>query len=111
MTLTPAVSYRVNNRLYLGAGLNVMYGYLDAEIGINNIPEARSDGQLKYDDSRWGYGANLGIPVADYGIPVSYKFTGKIHKVTIDVQEMKKADKADEEKSRAVAAHKKALSD
>ena len=54
-----------------------------------DIPEARSDGQLKYDDSRWGYGANLGIPVADYGIPVPYKFTCKIHKVTIDVQEMK----------------------
>ena len=50
-------------------------------------------------------------PVADYGIPVPYKFTGKIHKVTIDVQEMKKADKADEGKARAVAAHKKAMSD
>ncbi len=50
-------------------------------------------------------------PVADYGIPAPYKFTGKIHKVTIDVQEMKKTDKADEEKGRAVAAHKKALSD
>ncbi len=50
-------------------------------------------------------------PVADYGIPAPYKFTGKIHKVTIDVQEMKKTDKAEEEKGRAVAAHKKALSD
>ena len=26
LTLTPAVSYRVNNWLYLGAGLNMMYG-------------------------------------------------------------------------------------
>lgn len=50
-------------------------------------------------------------PVADYGIPAPYKFTGKIYKVTIDVQEMKKTDKAEEEKGRAVAAHKKALSD
>jgi len=63
MTLTPAVSYRVNNWLYLGAGLNMMYGYLDSEIAINNAGEARPDGQLKYDDNQWGYGANLGILV------------------------------------------------
>ena len=63
MTLTPAVSYRVNNWLYLGAGLNMMYGYLDSEIAINNVGEARPDGKLKYDDNQWGYGANLGILV------------------------------------------------
>ena len=63
LTLTPAVSYRVNDWLSVGAGLNMMYGYIDSEIAINNIGEARPDGKLKYDDSRWGYGANLGILV------------------------------------------------
>ena len=63
MTLTPAVSYRVNNWLYLGAGLNLMYGILDDQVAINNIGEARPDGQLKYDDQKWGYGANLGVLV------------------------------------------------
>ncbi len=63
LTLTPAVSYRVNNWLSVGAGLNMMYGYLDARLAINNIGESRPDGQLKYDDSKWGYGANLGILV------------------------------------------------
>jgi long-chain fatty acid transport protein len=63
MTLTPAVSYRVNNWLYLGAGLNVMYGYLDDKVAINNIIDALPDGQLEYDDSEWGFGANLGILV------------------------------------------------
>lgn len=63
LTLTPAVSYRVNNWLSVGAGLNMMYGYIDSEIAINNAGEARPDGQLKYDDNRWGYGANLGILV------------------------------------------------
>jgi len=63
LTLTPAVSYRVNNWLSVGAGLNMMYGYVDSEIAINNAGEARPDGQLKYDDNRWGYGANLGILV------------------------------------------------
>jgi long-chain fatty acid transport protein len=63
LTLTPAVSYRVNNWLSVGAGLNIMYGYFDSQVAVNNIGEARPDGQLKYDDNRWGYGANLGILV------------------------------------------------
>jgi len=49
--------------------------------------------------------------VEDYGIPAPYYFTGKIDKVTIDVKEMKAADKAEENKLRAEAAHKKAVSD
>ncbi len=63
LTLTPAVSYRVNNWLYLGAGLNLMYGYVESEIAVNNAGESRPDGQLKYDDSQWGYGVNLGVLV------------------------------------------------
>jgi len=63
MTLTPAVSYRVSEKLSLGAGLNIMYGYLDTQLAINNIGSARPDGQLKLNDNRWGYGANLGILV------------------------------------------------
>ena len=61
-------------------------------------------------------GADVGedgeTPVVEtYGIPAPYKFTGKIDKVTIDLKEMKAADKAEENKLRAEAAHRKALSD
>jgi arylsulfatase len=49
--------------------------------------------------------------VEDYGIPAPYIFTGKIDKVTIDLKEMKAADKAEEDKGRAETAQKKALSD
>jgi len=61
-------------------------------------------------------GADVGedgeTPVTeDYGIAAPYKFTGRIHKVTIDIKEMKQADKAEENKLRAEAAHKKAMSD
>jgi len=61
-------------------------------------------------------GADVGedgeTPVVEtYGIQAPYKFTGKIDKVTIDLKEMKAADKAEENKLRAEAAHKKALSD
>ena len=49
--------------------------------------------------------------VENYGVPAPYKFTGKINKVTIDLKEMKKAEKANEDKGRAEAAYKKALLD
>jgi len=61
MTLTPALSYKVNDWLYLGAGLNLMYGYLKDQAAINNGAPIIPDGQLTYKDSTWGYGANLGI--------------------------------------------------
>ena len=48
--------------------------------------------------------------VEDYGVPAPYQFTGKIGKVTIDLKEMKAADKAEENKPRP-GCHKKALSD
>ena len=49
--------------------------------------------------------------VENYGIPVPYTFTGKINKITIDLKEMKAAEKAAENKLRREAALKKALSD
>ncbi|MBP1748659.1 MAG: sulfatase [Deltaproteobacteria bacterium] len=49
--------------------------------------------------------------VKNYGIAAPYKFTGKIEKVTVELKEMKAADKAKESKLRAETAHKKALSD
>ena len=49
--------------------------------------------------------------VEDYGVPAPYRFTGKIGKITVDLKEMKSADKAEEQKLRAQAAHQKALSD
>jgi arylsulfatase len=49
--------------------------------------------------------------VEDYGVPAPYRFTGKIGKITVDLKEMKAADKAEENKLRAQAAQQKALSD
>jgi hypothetical protein len=55
---------------------------------------------------------NLGTPVVEaIGSEAKSKFTGKIPKVTIEVKEMKKTDKAVEDKARMEAAHKKAMLD
>ena len=61
-----------------------------------------------------GFSADVG---ADEGTPVTeaykapFNFTGKINKVTIDLKEMRGADKAEADKAHREAAHKKALSD
>ena len=49
--------------------------------------------------------------VENYGIPAPYKFTGKINKVTIDLKEMKSADKGKADKAQKEASVRKALSD
>lgn len=49
--------------------------------------------------------------VEDYGVPAPYTFTGKIDKVTVDVKEPGKTDKAKEDKFRADAAQRKSMSD
>lgn len=63
MTLTPAVSYRVNNWLSLGVGLNAMYGYINDKVAVKNPLLPGNDGQLKYNDGEWGYGWTAGILV------------------------------------------------
>ncbi len=55
-------------------------------------------------------GADEGTPVSeDYTVP--FTFTGKIAKVTIELKEMKTAEKEEAEQVRKVATMKKALSD
>jgi arylsulfatase len=57
-------------------------------------------------------GIDLATPVVEaIGSEHESKFTGKIHKVTVEVKEMKKAEKAEEDKARKEFANKKALSD
>jgi long-chain fatty acid transport protein len=57
--LLRSVAYTANDKLSLGASLNVMYGILENKVAINNLVGA--DGQLKLEDERWGVGVNLGL--------------------------------------------------
>jgi len=56
-------------------------------------------------------GIDLATPVVEaIGSEAKSKFTGRIPKVTVEVKEMKKAEKEQENKLRAETAHKKAQS-
>ena len=55
-------------------------------------------------------GADEGTPVTEaYKVP--FKFTGKITSVTIELKEMKNADRGEAEQAHQVSVLKKALTD
>jgi len=71
-----------------------------------------TQGGLFSADETTDVGIDLGTPVVEaIGSEAKSKFTGRITKVTIEVKEMKKGDKAEEDKDRIGLAHKKAMSD
>jgi long-chain fatty acid transport protein len=61
LTFTPAVAYKVNDWLSLGAGLVATYMMFEQKAAMNN-PDA-PDGSLKMEDSDLAFGANLGALV------------------------------------------------
>ena len=73
MSLMPAASLKATDWLSIGAGLNAMYGYLDDKVAIQT--RTPIDGQMKVQDTTWGFGANAGIlvePVKGTRIGVTY---------------------------------------
>jgi len=61
VTLMPSVSYQATDWLSIGIGLNAMLGYINDKVALNNIEPSVGDGQLKFKDTAWGFGANVGI--------------------------------------------------
>lgn len=61
ISFLPSIAYKATDKLSLGASVNAMYGYYKNEVAINNVDPRLGDGQLKLDDSTWGWGANLGL--------------------------------------------------
>lgn len=73
LSLMPAASFRATDWLSVGAGLNAMYGYLDNKVAVRTL--GAGDGQMKLQDSTWGFGADAGIlvePVTGTRIGVTY---------------------------------------
>jgi long-chain fatty acid transport protein len=85
-SILPSIAYRINKWLSVGAGFNVMIGYLKEKVGINNLEPGLPDGQLRL-NGWWtaGLGGDIGVlvePTSDtrFGIqyltPVSLNFSG-----------------------------------
>lgn len=82
LSLVPSAAYRFNDEWSVGVGLKAMYGFLQTEAAIDRSPLGlldRSDGQFKYADSTWGYGANLGVIYAPQaGTRIGLAYTSKV---------------------------------
>jgi long-chain fatty acid transport protein len=85
-SILPSIAYRINRWLSVGAGFNVMIGYLKEKVAINNLAPGLPDGQLRL-NGWWtaGLGGDIGVlvePTSDtrFGIqyltPVSLNFSG-----------------------------------
>jgi long-chain fatty acid transport protein len=82
LSLVPSMAYRFNEQWSLGVGLKAVYGMLESQTAINREPfglSDRSDGQYKYEDNTWGYGANLGVIYApQVGTRIGLAYTSKV---------------------------------
>jgi long-chain fatty acid transport protein len=59
--LQPAIAWRVNDRLSVGAGAAVLYGILEEKVAVNNIDPLLPDGELEVEDEDWAVQFNLGL--------------------------------------------------
>ncbi|QXH74820.1 outer membrane protein transport protein [Pseudomonas atacamensis] len=82
LSLVPSVAYRFNEQWSVGVGIKVMYGMLQAQTAIDRSPFGftdRSDGQFKYKDGTWGYGANVGVIYAPQpGTRIGLTYTSQV---------------------------------
>ncbi|WP_137807578.1 OmpP1/FadL family transporter [Pseudomonas sp. G(2018)] len=82
LSLVPSVAYRFNEQWSVGVGVTAMYGMLQAQTAIDRSPFGftdRSDGQFKYKDKDWGFGANVGVIYAPQpGTRIGLAYTSKL---------------------------------
>jgi len=82
LSLVPSVAYRFNEQWSMGVGIKAMYGMLQAQTAIDRSPFGftdRADGQYKYKDGAWGYGANVGVIYAPQpGTRIGLTYTSKV---------------------------------
>ena len=82
LSLVPSVAYRFNEQWSVGLGVRAMYGMLQAQTAIDRSPFGftdRGDGQFKYKDKDWGFGANLGLIFAPQpGTRIGLTYTSKV---------------------------------
>ncbi len=82
LSFVPSVAYRFNEQWSVGVGVKAMYGMLQAQTAIDRTPFGltdRADGQFKYKDNDWGFGANVGVIYAPQsGTRIGLAYTSKV---------------------------------
>ena len=64
VSFVPSLSYKVNDWLSFGAGMNAMNGMFKSQVAVNNgLAYPGGDGQLQLKDNNWGFGAVGGVMI------------------------------------------------
>ncbi|MDP1765476.1 MAG: outer membrane protein transport protein [Methylotenera sp.] len=74
ININPAIAFKVNDQLSLGAGISAMWAQAELTRAVNRVTAAESTVKVKGDD--WGFGVNLGAiyqATADTRIGVAYR--------------------------------------
>jgi len=59
--IQPAIAYRVNDWLSVGAGVAALYGVMEEKVAVNNVLDTLPDGELEVEDEDWTVQYNLGL--------------------------------------------------
>jgi long-chain fatty acid transport protein len=59
--IQPAIAWRVNDWLSVGAGVAALYGVMEEKVAVNNILDTLPDGELEVEDEDWTVQYNLGL--------------------------------------------------
>lgn len=87
-SLLPTIAYRINKWLSVGAGFNIMVGYLNERVGVNTLLVRNEDAQMTLRDWTAGIGGDIGVMVEpdsktrfgiQYLTPVSLDFSDVPH--------------------------------
>ncbi len=63
VSVLPAIAWKINDEVSIGAAVNATYGTMETRVAVNNILPQSPDGGLKLTDSTWGFGGNVGLLV------------------------------------------------
>jgi long-chain fatty acid transport protein len=86
INLNPALSYKVDEHVTVGAGVSAMYANLIYKLAIDDVflgvPGATGDGFGEYDIDDWGFGWNVGILLE----PSEHTRFGFAYRSNVDVE-------------------------
>ena len=80
VSFLPTASYKINDWISVGGGLNLMWGIKRATIAVNNVLPSLADGQVETNADTFGVGGNLGILVEPVkGTRVGFTWLSQVH--------------------------------
>lgn len=61
LSLVPAAAYKINKHWSVGAGVNIMYGFMKQRAAVHNVLDNQRDGYFNLHDCHYGFGGVFGI--------------------------------------------------